>query len=1251
MAGYVHEVVLENFKSYGGKIRVGPFKKFTCIVGPNGAGKSNLMEAISFVLGVRSLRHLRSERFLDLVHCKNSALPCSVELVYREPSSSEDLSGEPESLRSIVFRRVIQPASEARFQVDGRSVSEAEYLGCLEAIKILSQAKNFLVFQGDLEAAVQRQGKDLTDFFEKVSGSKTLCDDYDRLRAQKAQGEEDARDLYAKKRNAQNEKKQMSQQNDELTKYRQLEADRNNLQIEYYLFRLHSAEKLAAERGEAIEAARHEQGEAETVLESSRQQLESAEQKRALVHIAVKDAARAVKSAGDRLQKAVPEQIEIKSQLQAAEAQLQELRQQAEQDGKRVQQLETQAAELQQQRSQLEVETRRLQQQQPELPFTPAQHQQFRLAQEQAEQEAGSLGQQAKDIEAQIRCKAKDRINADRDEQEASLRVLHMKQKVEDLVEVAAAAKAGHTQNAQLLEQRRSELEALKARDGTQCSEKQQLELQRRTILEKVQDMTANGRQIERETRLQQISRDIAQVVSGMQGRVVTLCKPVQKRFQVPVNVALGGYMDAIITDTVEGGRQGIQYLKDRMLEPMTFLPLDNLRCPPPDKRLQDALRGHHQLWSALSCISLVDPRVSKAFEFMIGDVVIAANLEAGRRFAFEELRARGISCRIVTLDGETISREGNLAINCDAARQNSTRFNFVELEEKRGLLEGIDRKLCELHSRESTGNSNQAALQAELNRQEVRMQEMTLEHERVSAVLRARQIDLDAAKQAVAEAQPRASRLLEEEEQLRHQLQHIEVSISRKVAGHFKSLSDAMEGKDVQQLFREFKQKREECMFREDALKQQMNSVSAELAMVERSLKDRASRGTAEAVAACEARVTDLQQRDAELLKELHELEEKVAIESKAAREQERAEQKHEQEIVQIRHQFKEQQQRSAELKRHATGLASEQVAAQEMRLKLLQQAYLEDVKLPLISPVQSLRKLAEDMAAEVQGKRGKKPGDALQAAETLEVDFSGLSEEKRKAADGGPAAKVLQEECLEQLRAMERDLEQLQPNLRASKQLEDAEQQALAAEREAQRATKSIEDVKSSFHEIRSARRDRFMVCFHEVQKEIQEIYRILTSTSAGRNEDGGRVFLDLEDLEEPWNAGVKFTAMPPGKRFSDITLLSGGEKTMAVMALLLATRAYQKPPFLVLDEVDAYLDHGNVQALASYLAGISCQAIVISQKDRFFTRGDGLVGVSKSADSSVVFSVDLARIRAARAGSGAARLPAPTIAKAGA
>eukprot|EP00445_Apocalathium_hangoei_P079666 CAMPEP_0204186514 /NCGR_PEP_ID=MMETSP0361-20130328/56050_1 /ASSEMBLY_ACC=CAM_ASM_000343 /TAXON_ID=268821 /ORGANISM="Scrippsiella Hangoei, Strain SHTV-5" /LENGTH=110 /DNA_ID=CAMNT_0051146821 /DNA_START=45 /DNA_END=377 /DNA_ORIENTATION=+ len=103
-----------------------------------------------------------------------------------------------------------------------------------------------------------------------------------------------------------------------------------------------------------------------------------------------------------------------------------------------------------------------------------------------------------------------------------------------------------------------------------------------------------------------------------------------------------------------------------------------------------------------------------------------------------------------------------------------------------------------------------------------------------------------------------------------------------------------------------------------------------------------------------------------------------------------------------------------------------------------------------------------------------------------------------------------------------------------------------------------------------------------------------------------------------------------MPPAKRFRDMHLLSGGEKTLAAMALLFAVHAYQKPPFMVLDEVDAALDANNVRALAGYVEQAECQTIVISLKDRFFVRAEALVGVwkDKPKETSAVLTLDLTR-----------------------
>ena len=65
--GRIIRIEVENFKSYKGFVTIGPFMNFTAIIGPNGAGQSNLMDAISFVVGVRT-RPLRSENLKDLIY-------------------------------------------------------------------------------------------------------------------------------------------------------------------------------------------------------------------------------------------------------------------------------------------------------------------------------------------------------------------------------------------------------------------------------------------------------------------------------------------------------------------------------------------------------------------------------------------------------------------------------------------------------------------------------------------------------------------------------------------------------------------------------------------------------------------------------------------------------------------------------------------------------------------------------------------------------------------------------------------------------------------------------------------------------------------------------------------------------------------------------------------------------------------------------------------------------------------------------
>lgn len=146
--GRIESLQIENFKSYRGKQTIGPFKEFTCVIGPNGSGKSNLMDAISFVLGVKTSQLRGSLR--ELLYSDSA----SQSLSDRPTTGHVTLVFESEKGETTNFSRVIAPNSSSadatyssQYKVNSRTVTAEAYNRKLESYGILVKARNFLVFQ------------------------------------------------------------------------------------------------------------------------------------------------------------------------------------------------------------------------------------------------------------------------------------------------------------------------------------------------------------------------------------------------------------------------------------------------------------------------------------------------------------------------------------------------------------------------------------------------------------------------------------------------------------------------------------------------------------------------------------------------------------------------------------------------------------------------------------------------------------------------------------------------------------------------------------------------------------------------------------------------------------------------------------------------------------------------------------------------------------------------------------------------
>jgi len=172
------------------------------------------------------------------------------------------------------------------------------------------------------------------------------------------------------------------------------------------------------------------------------------------------------------------------------------------------------------------------------------------------------------------------------------------------------------------------------------------------------------------------------------------------------------------------------------------------------------------------------------------------------------------------------------------------------------------------------------------------------------------------------------------------------------------------------------------------------------------------------------------------------------------------------------------------------------------------------------------------------------------------------------------------------------------------------------------------SIENTQASIKEIDDVSRVKFEAAFSVINQNFGVTFAKLFG--------GGQAFMRLTDEENAAESGIDIVASPPGKKLQNILLLSGGEKALTALSLLVGIFQFQPAPFCVLDEVDAPLDETNVGRFANLIAEMSAntQFIVITHSKRAMQVADVIYGVTMQEPGvSKIVSVNLGRREAAR------------------
>ncbi|XP_068104482.1 structural maintenance of chromosomes protein 1A isoform X2 [Hyperolius riggenbachi] len=1210
--GFLKLIEIENFKSYKGRQIIGPFRRFTAIIGPNGSGKSNLMDAISFVLGEKT-SNLRVKTLRDLIHGAPVGKPAAnrafVSMVYEEDNGVD----------KVFARHIISGSSE--YRINSKVVQLSEYSDELEKLGILIKARNFLVFQGAVESIAMKNPKERTALFEEISRSGELAAEYDKRKKEMVKAEEDTQFNYHRKKNIAAERKEAKQEKEEAERYQRLKDEVARAQIQLQLFKLYHNESEIEKLNKELTSKNKEIDKDKKHMDKIEEELKDKKKELGKIMREQQSIEKEIKEKDAELNQKRPQYIKAKEntshkikKLEAAKKSLQNAQKQYKKRKADMDELEKEVQAVEKSRQEFEERMEEESQSQGrDLTLEENQVKKYHRLKEEASKRAATLAQE---LEKFNRDQKADQDRLDLEERKKveteakikqKLREIEENQKrIEKLEEYIATSKQSLEEQKNLEETLTEEVEMAKRRIDEINSELNQ-------VMEQLGDARIDRQESSRQQRKAEIMESIKRLYPGsVYGRLIDLCQPTQKKYQIAVTKVLGKNMDAIIVDSEKTGRDCIQYIKEQRGEPETFLPLDYLEVKPTDEKLRE-LKGAKLV---IDVIRYEPPHIKKALQYACGNALVCDNVEDARRIAFGGHQRH----KTVALDGTLFQKSGVISGGASDLKAKARRWDEKAVDKLKEKKEKLTDELKE---------------QMKAKRKEAELRQVQSQAHGLQMRLKYSQSDLEQTKTR------HLAMNMQEKSKLESELANFNPRINdikRIIQSRDREMKDLKEKMNLveDEVFEEFCQEigvRNIREFEEEKVKRQneiakkrlefenqKTRLGIQLDYEKNQLKEDQGK-----VQQWEQSVKK-DENEIEKLKKEEQRHMKIIDETMAqlqdlknqhlAKKSEVNDKNHNME--EIRKKLGGANKEMTHLQKEVTAIETKLEQKRSDRHNLLQSCKMQDIKLPLSKG--TMDDISQEESEETTSSSQR--SSTVYAREALiEIDYTELSEDLKDAVaddDTKQEMSQLNQKLNEQQSILQRIAA---PNMKAMEKLESVRDKFQETSDEFEAARKRAKKAKQAFEQTKKERFDRFNACFESVATNIDEIYKALSRNSSAQ------AFLGPENPEEPYLDGINYNCVAPGKRFRPMDNLSGGEKTVAALALLFAIHSYKPSPFFVLDEIDAALDNTNIGKVANYIKeqSMTCfQAIVISLKEEFYTKAESLVGVYPEQGDCVISKV---------------------------
>ena len=1155
---------LKGFKSFADKTIVKFSPGMTAVIGPNGSGKSNITDAMKWVLGESNVRNLRGQKAEDIIFSgtekRKPMSAAEVTLVFDNSDQQLDID-----MAEVAITRRIYRTGESEFLINKRSCRLKD-IHLLLADTGLGRDSMAIIGQNRIDAILNSKPEERRLIFEDVAGiSRFKINKEDALRriASTDRNMERVRDVMA---TIEEQLGPLSEKAEKTKKYMTLSRAKRDYDGALGFHNYKTSDRLLTRFENDNIAFKDEEIELQTELsklEARRHELQSSSSKEQ-EQLKLWEAQYTEKQRDEE---------RLSGHLRLLEEQLKTARRELDETSMRISELEaTQKGEEQQ----LRILNQLIQDESAQLVEKESNLKELE----------GTYKKAVEDVRAE---QAKfQSLQSDREAfEQRQLEVVSAIETAKASIRSLEARKVESKNQCAILEseiaQVDSELQVARSEFETLGQKFNALSAQRQALVDDAKNAAMKAREERKELQKLRTQEQRAkgrlellaqweeqhegylegtknilngkgswrEQITGAVGDLFT----VEEKYTTAIETALGGSVNHVVTTTARAAAEGVNYLKSIQGGRVTFLPMDSVKGKPYDT---PALHESCVLGTAVDCISF-DNKYAHIFQYLLGRTLVVSSMDD----AIGLQKKYNQQLRIVTLTGEQFQPGGSLTGGATKRKRASVLSRKEEAASLEQELVQIEGQIC--------------SLIANLERLEKRVEEAEKEQATLDESYQHTNLLYVASETKVQNIQnqlDRKKRVLHEEEQ---RLVHIDIDLATTTAnlkdqetaltslqedhgvdGNQGALMDRLTvlQKVQQEAYEAFTEARLTC----DTLRHTIQERETQ-----REQRNQSISSIIERLTPLRNLLVSTTQRYEEELPKAQEVAEQELASATA-------------EVERLRALRDEAYDKTSTGREEMESILSEQDRLNQ-RYKVVQ-GRLVDMEGKITRHRMDCERFVEEL---------QELGFTLEDAQVLRIEGSVSDWKDEQArliaeiAELGPVNPNAVEEYEETKERYDFLTTQLADLDTAKAQL-----QAVIAEMDKAMSTQ-LYDV------------------LDVVGRRFQEVFSQLFG--------GGTAQIVLTDPDNILTGGIDFYIQPPGKKRQQLTLLSGGERALTVIALLFSFLDYRPAPFCVLDEVDAALDEANVERFSSYLNRINkeTQFIVVSHRKKTMEAAEVLQGVT--------------------------------------